>query len=105
VIACLPGCLAAWLPDCLPAVLPSRRLTVGEEWCQTMYWYARYTKLGHGYPQGVVQILMISMFLWMSCILFSLYVAMLLEHFNVSDCLAAWLPGCLPAWLPGCLAA
>ena len=37
---------------------------------------------GIGYPDWVVTLFFVSMYLWMNCILFSLYVAMLLENFS-----------------------
>jgi hypothetical protein len=83
-------------------------LTVGEEWAHVMYWcdlrlpaapcthsddvlyltglidsvwhrYQRYASIGHGYPEWLVQIFFIGMYVWMNCILFSLCIAMMLE--------------------------
>ena len=58
-------------------------MTVGEEWSHTMWWYSRYASLGHGYPVPAIQLLFIGMYLWMNCLLFSLYIAMLLDNFSI----------------------
>eukprot|EP01043_Picozoa_sp_COSAG02_P052538 COSAG02_NODE_5676_length_4138_cov_1.611785_1_plen_847_part_10 len=60
-------------------------MTVGEEWSHTMYWYAKYTRDAYGYPPWTVQFFFIVMYVWMNCVLFSLYVAMLLDNFAVPE--------------------
>jgi hypothetical protein len=60
-------------------------LTVGEEWSETMYWYMHHAHEGHEYPQMIIELFFVAMFLWMNCILFSLGVAMLLQNFVVPE--------------------
>ena len=67
------------------ACLAIFELSVGEDWCHVMYWYAQHATEGLGYPDGVVQFYFISMYVWMNGILFSLYVAMLLQNFTVAE--------------------
>ena len=50
-----------------------------------MYWYMKHASEGTGYPTWVIQLFFIVMFVWMNCILFSLYLAMLLENFSVPE--------------------
>lgn len=66
-------------------LLTTFEMTVGEDWAESMYWYMQNAAEGYGYPQWVVALYFISMYLWMNCILFSLYVAMLLENFSVPE--------------------
>lgn len=61
------------------------QLTVGENWSHTMWWYMRYASLAYGYPRWTITAMFLVMFIWMNCILFSLYVAMLLENFKVDE--------------------
>jgi uncharacterized protein YgiM (DUF1202 family) len=65
--------------------LTAFEMTVGEEWSHTMYWYSKYGSLGHGYWPWSVQLFFICMYVWMNCILFSLYVAMLLDNFSIAE--------------------
>jgi hypothetical protein len=48
-------------------------LTVGETWSMSMYWYMKHVSDALGYPTVVVEMFFIIMFVWMNCILFSLY--------------------------------
>jgi hypothetical protein len=66
-------------------LLTTFEMTVGEDWAATMYWYMKFASEGHSYPQWVMTLFFVSMYLWMNCILFSLYVAMLLENFAVPE--------------------
>ena len=66
-------------------LLTTFEMTVGEDWAQSMYWYMQNAADGYGYPPWVIALFFISMYLWMNCILFSLYVAMLLENFSVPE--------------------
>eukprot|EP01051_Picozoa_sp_SAG22_P003802 SAG22_NODE_190_length_15715_cov_21.164980_4_plen_2282_part_00 len=60
-------------------------LTVGEEWSHSMYWYMEHSSKTSGYPTWIIQLFFLIMFVWMNCILFSLYLAMLLENFSVPE--------------------
>lgn len=60
-------------------------LTVGEDWSSSMYWYMKYAGEGFDYPPVAVMLFFAIMFIWMNCILFSLYVAMLLQNFAVAE--------------------
>jgi hypothetical protein len=66
-------------------LLTTFEMTVGEDWAASMYWYMQNASEGHGYPPWVIAVFFSSMYLWMNCILFSLYVAMLLENFAVPE--------------------
>jgi hypothetical protein len=66
-------------------LLTTFEMTVGEDWAASMYWYMQNASEGYGYPSWVITLFFISMYLWMNCILFSLYVAMLLENFSVPE--------------------
>jgi hypothetical protein len=69
-------------------LLTTFELTVGEEWCHTMYWYQKHasSKVSEqGYPEFVIVSFFIIQYLWMNCILFSLYIAMLLENFRILE--------------------
>lgn len=66
-------------------VLTVFEMTVGEEWSHCMYWYAKHASAGYGYPPWCVQLFFIIMYVWMNCVLFSLYVAMLLDNFSVPE--------------------
>lgn len=56
-------------------------LTVGQEWSSSMWYYMRMASDAYGYPPAIVAAFFMLMYIWMSCILFSLYVAMLLQNF------------------------
>jgi hypothetical protein len=61
-------------------------MTVGEEWSHSMYWYMEHAGYrGMGYPTWVVELYFVCMYVWMNGILFSLYVAMLLENFSIPE--------------------
>lgn len=60
-------------------------LTVGESWSTSMYWYMKHADQGFDYPPGAVMTFFVIMYVWMNCILFSLYVAMLLQNFCIVE--------------------
>lgn len=66
-------------------LLTTFEMTVGQDWAASMYWYMKNASEGYGYPSWIVSLFFISMYLWMNCILFSLYVAMLLENFAIPE--------------------
>ena len=67
-------------------VLTCFELTVGEEWSHVMYWYmdARDARESAA-SKAVVWFFFLAQYLWMNCILFSLFIAMLLENFNLKE--------------------
>eukprot|EP01043_Picozoa_sp_COSAG02_P037378 COSAG02_NODE_2799_length_8009_cov_10.033375_1_plen_1293_part_00 len=56
-------------------------LTVGQDWSSSMWYYMKMGSVAYGYPAVIVAGFFILMYIWMSGILFSLYVAMLLQNF------------------------
>ena len=65
--------------------LTTFEMTVGEEWSHTMYWYTKFGSLGHGYPEWTIQVYFILQYVWMNSVLFSLYIAMLLDNFSIPE--------------------
>ena len=53
----------------------------GESWSEVMYWYMENAEL----PKYGVAFYMVVMFVWMRCLLFSLFVAVLLVNFAVDE--------------------
>ena len=66
-------------------VLTTFEMTVGEEWSMSMYWYLKHAGDAYNYPPAVITLYFSGSLVWMNCILFSLYVAMLLENFNEKE--------------------
>lgn len=56
-------------------------MTVGEDWSSSMWYYMKMGSVAYGYPAVIVAGFFVVMYIWMSGILFSLYVAMLLQNF------------------------
>lgn len=69
----------------LKGVLVCFELTVGEEWSHVMYWYKAYAGSSSGSMETIVTAFFIIQYLWMNCVLFSLFIAMLLENFNLQE--------------------
>ena len=66
-------------------VLACFELTVGEEWSHVMYWYMAHAGGDSAGMTTIIQLFFIAQYLWMNCILFSLFIAMLLENFNLTE--------------------
>ena len=66
-------------------VLACFELTVGEEWSHVMYWYMAHAGLDSAGMTTIIQLFFMAQYLWMNCILFSLFIAMLLENFNLTE--------------------
>jgi hypothetical protein len=57
-------------------------LTVGLEWSKSMYWYTDRASAKIRYPQWLVQVYFLGMVIWMNCILFSMFTAILIHNFG-----------------------
>eukprot|EP01043_Picozoa_sp_COSAG02_P014661 COSAG02_NODE_608_length_19607_cov_201.543059_3_plen_3306_part_00 len=57
-------------------------LTVGLDWSRSMYWYTEHASQSIGYPQWMVQVFFLIMVIWMNCILFSMFSAILIHNFG-----------------------
>ena len=53
----------------------------GEAWSTTMYWYMEHS----GAPRYLVAFFFVSMFTWLNCVIFSLFVAVLLINFSIDE--------------------
>eukprot|EP01043_Picozoa_sp_COSAG02_P045498 COSAG02_NODE_4163_length_5684_cov_9.697941_1_plen_1345_part_01 len=93
VLHLCPDCRKA-LPDDYPyenyetfakGLLAAFELTVGEEWSYVMYWYMAHAGEESIIQRTVIQVFFVVQYLWMNCILFSLFTAMLLENFNIKE--------------------
>eukprot|EP01043_Picozoa_sp_COSAG02_P000474 COSAG02_NODE_8_length_60691_cov_104.994752_40_plen_2944_part_00 len=69
----------------LRGVLACFELTVGEEWANIMYWYRAHVGGDSGSMTTLISAFFMIQYLWMNCILFSLFIAMLLENFNLQE--------------------
>jgi hypothetical protein len=69
----------------LKGMLACFELTVGEEWSHVMYWYMAHAGGDSASMTSAIQLFFIAQYLWMNCILFSLFIAMLLENFNLTE--------------------
>jgi hypothetical protein len=63
------------------ALSVSFQYLTGDNWSEVMYWYMEHTDLP---PYGVA-LYMIVQFVWMRCIMFSLFVAVLLVNFSIDE--------------------
>ena len=69
----------------LDGSLASFELTVGEEWSYVMYWYMAHAGESSAFNMVAIQMFFVVQYLWMNCILFSLFTAMLLQNFNIKE--------------------
>lgn len=63
------------------AFFQSCMFITGEAWSTTMYWYMEHS----GSPQYVVAFFFVTMFTWLNCVIFSLFVAVLLINFSIDE--------------------
>ncbi len=63
------------------AFFQSCMFITGEAWSTTMYWYMEHS----GAPRYLVAFFFVSMFTWLNCVIFSLFVAVLLINFSIDE--------------------
>lgn len=63
------------------AFFQSCQFITGEAWSTTMYWYMENS----GSPKYLVAFFFVTMFTWLNCIIFSLFVAVLLINFSIDE--------------------
>ena len=63
------------------ALYQSCMFITGEAWSTTMYWYMEHS----GAPRYLVAFFFVTMFTWLNCVIFSLFVAVLLINFSIDE--------------------